>query len=565
MCNRGDRERGGYPAFRLSFNLPKTVRKQAQLGLGLLLACSHLGCAGTSHLQRTFALRSLLPAKSNVNSREAVAKDQSKKPTVSERVASDESQILLVNEQVDADSTDVSAGVPDSSTAVKSAPDSAMSTNPALNAIQYGTSMTLSQLEGLALQYNPTLLQAQAAINAEQGLYTQAGLYPNPQVGYLNGSASNPGVKSSNGLFLSQEFVMGNKLELAQQKEAVELERFQFDYESQRMRVMNDLRIRYYEVIGAQEACQFATQMVTLAEKGLDIAEKQEKAGFIPRTELNNAIIQLETVRLAQVEAENRRIAAWKQLATMIGDSSMAAVPLVGDLASDIPQLDEEASWQQLLVNSPQLQSNQRDLGHAWASYREECAKPIPNITVQTVGEYDRVTQATTFSTLVALPLPIFNGNQGNIEKASADICANEAEIRRVQLVLREQMADAFKRYRTALHQVDRLQKVILPTLEQNLNLATHQFEKDQLSLTPVLAARKELFHSQMAYVESLTELHKVKTEIQGMLLTGGLNPAAIGSAIQSQPGGGGRQRNLLMNTQEQTSKQLLNAASISQ
>ena len=167
---------------------------------------------------------------------------------------------------------------------------------------------------------------------------------------------------------------------------------------------------------------------------------------------------------------------------------------------------------------------------------------------------------------MVALPLPIFNGNQGNIDKASADICANEAEIRRVKLVLREQLAESFKKYKTNLRHVERMQKIILPSREQNLDLAMKLFEGGQYSQSPILSARQDLFQSQMAYVDALTELHKVVTEIQGLQLSGGLNPAAIGSAIQSQPGGGAqRQRNLLGETQDRSSKQLLNAASISQ
>jgi hypothetical protein len=78
--------------------------------------------------------------------------------------------------------------------------------------------------------------------------------------------------------------------------------------------------------------------------------------------------------------------------------------------------------------------------------------------------------------------------------------------------------------------------------------------------------AQQAYFESQIAYVEALTEVHKVATEIQGLQLTGGLNPAAIGSAIQNQPGGTSqRQRALLKEVQDRASKQLLPAAQIGQ
>lgn len=425
--------------------------------------------------------------------------------------------------------------------------------------------LTLPDLEALAMQNNPTLSQAQAAVSAEQGIYRQSGLYPNPQVGYLNGTASNPSVKNSNGMFLSQEFVTAHKLDLAQKSALVEIQRYQWDIESQRFRILNDLKIRYYEVLGAQEAMAVSAKLVKLAEHGVKMAEQNVLARQSSRSDLLQAQVQLETVQLSREEAEHRHAAAWEQLATIAGLSPLTPVKLAGDLSADIPHLDLESSWEHLLSNSPQLRSTECDLGHAWATYREARAQAIPNVTVQAVGEFDRATNATTVSTLVALPFPVFNRNQGNIDKSSADIVAAQAEIGRVQLVLRDQMADSFRRYKTSLRQVERLRKVIELT-EENLALTEKVFEAREAPLMTVLQAQQAASHNQLAYVEALTELHKVATEIQGMQLTGGLNPAAIGSAIQNQPGGGAqRQRALLNEVQDRASKQLLPAASISQ
>ena len=47
-----------------------------------------------------------------------------------------------------------------------------------------GGTLRLEDLERMALEKNPTLFQAQSSIRAAQGRQTQAGLYPNPLVGY---------------------------------------------------------------------------------------------------------------------------------------------------------------------------------------------------------------------------------------------------------------------------------------------------------------------------------------------------------------------------------------------
>ena len=229
-----------------------------------------------------------------------------------------------------------------------------------------------------------------------------------------------------------------------------------------------------------------------------------------------------------------------------------------------MPTLDLRSSWEQLLARSPQLRSAEAERDHAHAELTLAEAQAIPNITLQAVAEYDRATQASTVSTLAALPLPIFNRNQGNIYRAASDIRVACSEIERTKLVLRDLLADSFRRYQTSLKQAKRFQDSILPDSQGNLDLTEQGYKAGESSFLQVLTARQTYIEAQLTYVESLTELRKVTAEIEGLQLTGGLNPASIGTAIQGQSGGStGRQRALLNQVQQGASRQLLNAAQI--
>ncbi len=508
------------------------------------------GCANSRSSQRSLtATRPTTPQAAPADA--SISKANSRDIPTHERVSQD--TIKLVNGEVA--ETPVAGQVNLPSPVDPLSPESAA-----------GRALTLEELEALALQNNPTLAQAQAGVAEVQGEFRQAGLYPNPQIGYINGTASDPRVKQSNGIFLSQEFVTAKKLDLDQAAAAQEIKKTEWDREAQCMRVRNDLKIRYYEALGAQEAVAVAQKLEKIAESSLAVSERLFESKQGSRGDILQAKVQLETVRLALDDAQFRYAAAWEQLAAMIGTSPIQPYPLAGELASDIPQLDLESSWQNLLAYSPQLRSAESELDHGWAAYRLSRAQAIPNVTLQSVIDYDKATQATTASTLVALPFPIYNRNQGNIDKAYADIQTDQAEVCRVRLVLRDQLADSFRRYQTNLRQAERLKQSIIPNTEENLKLATQLHTAGETAFTPVLAAQQAYFESQVAYVEALTELHKVSTEIQGLQLTGGLNPAAIGSAIQNQPGGASqRQRALLKEVQDRASKQLLPAAQIGQ
>lgn len=525
---------------------------------GLSLSFVGPGCSTSAAGRKFFALRSTAPAKTlfqkETASGEASDSVINSKAERFKEVPATSPSIRLVN-QTDESPVPAPASAGDMESSGSTVNSSASWVAP--------PTLTLAELESRAIQNNPTLSQAQAAVSGAQGLYVQAGLYPNPQLGYINSSASNPSLKQSNGAFFSQEFVTANKLGFAQQAASEELKRYQWDFEAQRLRVLNDLKIRYFEVLGAQEAVAVNRELLKVSEKSLEVA-KSLLASEGTRTDYLQAKVQLETVRLNLEEAELRYNAAWEQLASMIGQTGMAPVPLEGALSADLEPLDQEACWQTLLSCSPQLRAAESELGHGWATYREQQAIAIPNITVQAVADYDNAIQASTVSTLVAFPLPIFNRNQGNIDKAAADIKADQDDLYRIQLVLRDQLSDSFRRYQTSLRQAQRLKESILPSAEENLTLCQQLFEKGQTAFAPVLAAQQSYFKSKVAYVEALTEVNKVVTEIEGLQLTGGLNPAAIGSAIQIQPGGGAqRQRALLNELQDNNSKQLLPAAQI--
>lgn len=457
-------------------------------------------------------------------------------------------------------------GVPPAPPAAANGKDSAYEAevNVPQKSDRIATRMTLADLESLALSNNPTLEQAAAGVEVERGSFQQAGLYPNPQIGYVNGASDKSSVKQSNGAFFSQEIVTAGKLKKAQNWEANEVNKVAWDLEAQRTRVLTDVKIRYYDVLGAQHSVLTLKKLERIADRGLETVRQLLDAKNATRADMLQAKIQLETVRASLDEATERHSAAWQQLANVVGMPDLETTLLDGKLDEELPMLDARASWEKLLSSSPQLRSAEAERDHAHAELILAEAQAIPNVTLQAVAEYDRATQSTNVSTLAALPLPVFNRNQGNIYRAASDIRVACSEIERTKLVLRDLLADSFRRYQTSLKQSKRFQDSILPDAQENLELTEQGYKVGESSFLQVLTARQTYIEAELSYVESLTELRKVTAEIEGLQLTGGLNPASIGAAIQASGGGStGRQRQLLNQVQQGASRQLLNAAQI--
>lgn len=433
--------------------------------------------------------------------------------------------------------------------------------------VQLRSALSIEDLEQIALQNNPTLRQAAEVVQEQRGFWKQSGLYPNPTAGYLRSDPSSSRESQKQGGLISQTIITGGKLQLSRAAESQQINNALWELEAQRMRVLNDLRIRYYEVLGAQASKALTAQLLQVAEQGEELVDAAVKAKTASRADLLQVRIQRNGVRMAHQDAQYRYHAAWQQLAIMAGTSGMPPTEVRGNLREGLPELNEEESLQQLFASSPQLRAAEALRERAKYRYQRERVEPIPDVSLQGVAEYDRMSRTTTFSTLVAIPVPVFNRNQGNITAAFAEIQQASAEIERVRLTLQDQLAAAFRRYRTAMSQIERYEAEIVPDARESLELTQLGFKAGELALLNVLIARQTYFQTNVAYVDALTELRKVEVEINGLLLTGGgLNPAAIGGAIQNQQQGGRLQLQGLINQQQQEgTKQFLRSAAAQQ
>ena len=104
--------------------------------------------------------------------------------------------------------------------------------------------ITLEQLQKLARDHNPTLKQAEAEIRAANARRQQAGLYPNPSVGYTGDEIRGGSVGGGKqGFFVEQTIVTGGKLRLAKDVLGHEAQLATIEAEEQRIRVESAVKM----------------------------------------------------------------------------------------------------------------------------------------------------------------------------------------------------------------------------------------------------------------------------------------------------------------------------------
>lgn len=410
--------------------------------------------------------------------------------------------------------------------------------------------VSLAELEQIALECNPTLKLAVAEIEKERGNWQQVGLYPNPTVGYVQSDATRSDESHTNGLLVQQTFVTGDKLTKNRDIEAFGLEDARWQHEAQRMRVLTDVRLRYFDVVGAQEQLALVEEIRGLAEESLKAAQALRKGQQVPETDVLQAEVQVAQMELAFENARAEYLAAWQRLAVIVGQPELPVQTLV-EPQDTLPELNFEEEWERLIASSPQLRSTEAQAGVAQRQLVRDQATPIPDVTVQVVGDYDREMDFGTINALVALPLPVFDRNQGQIYSSFQELHRAQTEIERVRLVLRDQLVGTYRDYVQARNESQHLRERVLPKLQETLKLTIKGYEQGEIAYPTVLAIQERYAQTRLRQIDAKTRARQIGIQIAGLQLTGGLNPAVIGTAIQE--GGGRRAVQQLLENQNQT------------
>jgi cobalt-zinc-cadmium efflux system outer membrane protein len=372
----------------------------------------------------------------------------------------------------------------------------------------------------------------------QQGLLLQLTRYPNPSAGWLQSTSARRSEGDTAGAFISQDIVTAGKLRVAGQAELVEIQWRSLQVIAQIGRVLNDVRIRYYDVLGAQQAMGTAAELERLAADDLGTVRQLLAAKQASRPDELQAEIHLSAVRSSMQRAQVRHQAAWRQLANVVGVPQLPPAPLPDDIEADIPQFDWGESLRRLLAESPVLAAQAAQVREAELEVELQKRLVVPNINVQTVIQRDYARNFNSVSTLVSAPIPLFNRNRGNIINAQGLLCQQQQEYQRLRLALADQLAASFEQYQSARNQVEHLRE-ILPRTRENIELTTQGFKQGQAGFDFMrVRDAQDLYHqTRTSYIEALTSLRKVAIEISGLQLVGGLNPTEIGTALQATPG----------------------------
>ena len=398
----------------------------------------------------------------------------------------------------------------------------------------------LEELEQMALKGNPTLLQAATEIRSATGRKLQSSLWPNPTAGYtgeeIRGGSFGGGEQ---GFFVQQDVILGGKLGLNRKIFAQEVRQAEAENDEQRLRVTNAVKIQYYQALAAQEMVGMRKEISRITSETAKYSRQLFNIGQQNETEVLRAEVEAQQTDLAVISAEHTRRRAMTTLAAVVGKASVQGATLGGSLEENLPELDEQQLLDALLRESPAVRIAQVGVARAEAARARARRERVPDLVLRGGLEQNLEQVETTGRPVglqgfaeVGVRLKLFDRNQGNIQAAQADLERSEAEVKRINLVLRERAASFVENYRTAKIVVDRYRTEILPRAQRAYELIYKRHGLLQASYPQVLLAAHMLFQAETDYIQNLDTLWANSIALQGFLLTDGLEAPARPSDV---------------------------------
>jgi cobalt-zinc-cadmium efflux system outer membrane protein len=397
--------------------------------------------------------------------------------------------------------------------------------------------ITLEELQQMALQNNPTFRQSAANIQAAEGRKKQSGLYPDPTVGYqgeqIRGGSFHGGEQ---GLFVQQDIVLGGKLSLNRKIFDQELQQAVTEADEQKVRVVTNVRMSCIQALAAQQTLELRQNLSKLANDAVETSHQLANVGQADAPDVLESEVEAQQAQLAVTMAEQNQQRVWKALAAVAGNPRLPLMKLEGKL-EDTPPVNADELVETIVNESPAVRIAELGVKRAEAALARAKREPIPDLQLragmQQNGELlsdGRSVGLQGFAD-VGVRIPIFNRNQGNIATARADAERARREVERVKLVLRERSASVVQNYTFSQAAVDRYKNQMIPLAQKAYEMYTKKYREMAAAYPQVLIAQRTLMQLEVSYTTALETFATSSLSLQSYLLTDGLE-------APSQPGG---------------------------
>ncbi len=304
-----------------------------------------------------------------------------------------------------------------------------------------------SEIEQVFLAHNLTLLAQRFHIQQAEAGMLQAKLWPNPKIEISEVNLwKNPssetlpalighyGKNQQVALELEQTIELAGKRKKRIQLQLLEKENAKLQFEELLRNLKYDLRNKCIELQVLQERERLYSDQVTIFHKLAQSYQKQWKEGNV--SEMDYLRIQSESIAFANKlsEIQQQKIEKMNAVAQYLGSKGQA-LSIIDTLGIPVFIGNKANEWKLIALDSrSDYKLIHNELKKSKAQLEIEKAERVPDLQVSL--NYDRGGNIMRdfVGVGLAMDLPLFNRNQGNIKVAQLELEKNKIEIEQFRI-----------------------------------------------------------------------------------------------------------------------------------
>jgi cobalt-zinc-cadmium efflux system outer membrane protein len=374
-----------------------------------------------------------------------------------------------------------------------------------------------------AIHFSPQIKSTESAIDALDGTVKQAGYKPNPEIGFdadnIAGRGLYQGIDFSEySLNISQKIERGDKRNARTYAAMAAVDTTKINILTGKLDIKYSVEMVYLDILAAHEQLKLARSQEETAQKTLNFIAKRvamaadhetqrSKANFLYTQAVSNR--KLAGQQLTQAKQKLAIICGYQNthFDIMYRDFLNISSPTTitdYDVAPDIPDLQKY----DLIKKEKQ------------ALVALEKANAIPDPKISAGIRHFAASSDQAFIVGVSMPIAIYDTNQGNIDRAYAEIDQAEHDRKQAELTTKQIIFDAHQELNNTYTQLRNIEKKLLPQAQRSFSLSKTAYMNDILSYIEVLDAQSTLFDIKQQYINLAKQYHIAKIKMNRLTHT---------------------------------------------
>ncbi len=384
--------------------------------------------------------------------------------------------------------------------------------------------LDFQQAQKNALFNNPSIRAAYHSIAQARGRLIQAGLWPNPMVDLAYRSDIFSGSQGQNRVTvgLAQPLPLGGRLAKARNVSRVEVAIALTEVRDEERRLVQEVQRVFIEARAASEKSAVLRKLIKSVDGLISLNEARRQAGQASAIAVNLGKVEKEGLRQQLIALEADEGAAIATLKGLLGMTPDAPLTVKGSLTEVISLLRRSTGTRKLY--RPDLVQTSLEVDAAAAEIALGRAEAWEDITVGVEYEFERTLDGSELINenflgfRVAVPLPVWNRNQGRIaEKVATQERARQTLIAR-QITIEAEINAARVRASKSAAVAALIQKDSLPLLDETRGVLESAIQTGQADTTEAITLTNQEIEQRLFYVEALATEAQALSAVEASL-----------------------------------------------